>query len=167
MSMGHRWAAYGTARAPNGCILQPSIEHALTAGTALQEAAHPPHLWVKADWCQESLFLADSMEILHSIGDLLQHREDCEPRSTRFNIDRSFLGLDRIRCALHVTTCCVTLLIVGRGRCPSFQFTVSTCSIPLPLSLKLDCTQWKPFCGRKLPLKHTATFSSSSSLVPL
>lgn len=53
MPMGYRWAAYGTARVPNGCTFQPSTEHAPTAGTALQEAAHRTRLCIKADRCQQ------------------------------------------------------------------------------------------------------------------
>lgn len=56
--MGRRWAAYCTVRATNGCIFQPSTEHADVAGTALLEAAHRTRLWIKADWYQHSVYLA-------------------------------------------------------------------------------------------------------------
>lgn len=97
--MGRRWAAYGTARAPNGCIFQPSTEHADTAGTALLEAAHRTHLWIKADWYQLSVFPVRFDGPLPQHQGLASDGEDCELRSTRFDIDQSFLGLDRIRCA--------------------------------------------------------------------
>lgn len=55
MPNGRRWAAYNTARAPNGCTFQPSMEQADIVGTTLLEAAHRTHLWSKADRCQLSV----------------------------------------------------------------------------------------------------------------
>lgn len=83
----------------------------------------------------------------------------------------SFLGLDRIRCALHArhNMLCNTTY---SGFRPVSVISVATWgvitrAVSFSLFLNLNCTHWEPLCDRKLPLKHTATFSSSTSLVPL
>lgn len=110
-------------------------------------------------------FLPDSTDLYHSIRVFLQHGEGCELRSTRFDIDQSFLGLDRIRSAWNARHSMLCNTTYSGLRPLSIISVVSQHLLFLFLyqSVLPTVSLWDP---RATTEAHSHLFSSMS-LVPL